>query len=113
MFRARVTAVREPTRPSERSDMSASPTSGAVTGVTGVTGPGGPFEIVEELVLGERMPVFRHRPRSARELLVESARWGEIEYVIHGDERITFADHLERVAALAHVLGEEYGVGKG
>jgi acyl-CoA synthetase (AMP-forming)/AMP-acid ligase II len=78
-----------------------------------LTGPGAPFEVVEELVLGERMPVFKDRPRSARELLAESARWGDLEYVIHGDERITFHDHLERVAAFAHVLRADYGVQKG
>ena len=34
-----------------------------------LTGPGGPFEIAVESVLGERMQVFKNRPRSLRELL--------------------------------------------
>ena len=42
-----------------------------------LTGPGAPFEIAEEIVLGERMPVFKNRPRSARELLVDSSSHGD------------------------------------
>ena len=78
-----------------------------------LTGPGGPFEIVDEVVLGERMRVFKDRPRSARELLVESSKWGAAEYLVHGHDRITFERHLERVAALATALREDYGVQPG
>ncbi len=78
-----------------------------------LTGPGGPFEIGYEDVLGERMEVFRHRPRSARELLEASAQWGDAEYLICGDERITYAEHLARVAALAQVLRDDYDVRRG
>jgi long-chain acyl-CoA synthetase len=78
-----------------------------------LTAPGGPFEIVDEIVLGERMAVFRHRPRSARDLLLESSKWGSAEYLVLGDARLTFETHLEQVAALATALREEYGVQKG
>ena len=78
-----------------------------------LTGPGAPFEIVDEVVLGEVMPVFKNRARSARELLLESAQWGDSDYIVQGAERITFREHLDRVAALAHVLREDYGVGRG
>lgn len=79
----------------------------------GLTGPGGPFEIVVEDVLGERMPVFRNRPRSVREVLQRSAAFGDAEYLVHGDQRVTFAAHLDAVAAVATALREEHGVGKG
>lgn len=79
----------------------------------GLTGPGGPFEIVEEVVLGERLPVFRDRPRSARELVAASAAFGDAEYLVLGDQRLTFARHVEAVAAVAAVLRDEYGVTKG
>ncbi|MEO8697513.1 MAG: class I adenylate-forming enzyme family protein, partial [Acidimicrobiales bacterium] len=79
----------------------------------GLTGPGAPFEIVEEVVLGERMPVFKNRPRSARELLLDSARHGDLHYIVHDDQRVSFDEHLQRVAAFAHVLREEFGVTSG
>ena len=54
-----------------------------------LTGPAGMFEIVEEEVLGERMPVFKNRARSLREFLERSAAHGDKEYMVHGDRRIT------------------------
>ncbi|MGH7288260.1 MAG: AMP-binding protein [Myxococcota bacterium] len=78
-----------------------------------LTGPGGPFEIVEEDVLGERMRVFKTRPRSLRELLAQSALHGEKEYLVEGERRIGYARHLELVAALAAALRSRYGIGKG
>lgn len=81
--------------------------------LAGFTGPGTPFEIVEEAVLGERMRVFLNRKRSLRELLADSAMFADKEYIVLGDRRITFAEHLELVAATARVLQQRYGIGKG
>ncbi|MFN8027998.1 MAG: class I adenylate-forming enzyme family protein [Acidimicrobiia bacterium] len=78
-----------------------------------LAGPGEPFEIVEDDVLGERMAVYRNRPRSLREVLVGSAARGDAEYVVCGDERLTYADHLARVAAFAAALRDDFGVAKG
>ena len=78
-----------------------------------LTGPGGPFEVVEETVLGERMRVFKNRPRSLRELLAASAAHGEKEYLVQDERRIRYADHVRLVAALAAALARRYGIGKG
>ncbi|MEN8159498.1 MAG: long-chain fatty acid--CoA ligase, partial [Myxococcota bacterium] len=78
-----------------------------------LTGPGAPFEIVEEAVLGERMQVFKNRPRSLREVLQQSATHAAQEYLVQGDRRITYSEHLELVAALGAVLRERYGIAKG
>jgi long-chain acyl-CoA synthetase len=78
-----------------------------------LTGPGAPFEIVVEPVLGEPMSVFRERPRSLREVLAASAGLGEAEYLVWGEERISFAAHVRRVAAVAKALRERFGVRPG
>jgi acyl-CoA synthetase (AMP-forming)/AMP-acid ligase II len=78
-----------------------------------LAGPGEPFEIVDDDVLGERMTVYRNRPRSLREVLEDSARHGDAEYVVCGDERLTYTEHLARVAAFASALRDDYGVTKG
>jgi acyl-CoA synthetase (AMP-forming)/AMP-acid ligase II len=79
-----------------------------------LTGPGAPFEIAWEDVLGERMAVFRTRPPSLRALLVESAARGDAEYLVVDDgRRHSYAEHARRVAALAAVLRERYGIGHG
>src|SRR5262245_65355884 len=78
-----------------------------------LTAPGAPFEIVEDEVLGERMPVFRHRRRSLREILAASAAFGDREYVVYGERRISFAEHLRRGASTAQALRELHGVRPG
>jgi acyl-CoA synthetase (AMP-forming)/AMP-acid ligase II len=78
-----------------------------------LTAPGAPFEIVEEEVLGERLPVFRNRRRSLREFLAASAALGDREYVVHGDRRLSYAEHLRQVASAASALRELYGVRAG
>lgn len=78
-----------------------------------LTGPGGPFEICQEEVLGECMPVFRRRPSTLRDLLAESGVHGAKEYLVQGKRRISYAENLRRAAAAARVLSERYGVGKG
>ena len=71
-----------------------------------VTGRGGPFEFVEEEVLGEKMAVFKQRKRSLREFLETSTGHGDKEYLVHGDWRISFAEHLGLVARCARSLRE-------
>ena len=39
--------------------------------------PGGAFEVVEEEIRGRRMPIYKNRKGSLRELLADSAGHGE------------------------------------
>ncbi|PTR30543.1 acyl-CoA synthetase (AMP-forming)/AMP-acid ligase II [Rhodococcus sp. OK519] len=81
--------------------------------MAGLTGPGGRFELAEEDVLGARMPVMKNRDRSLGDVLAASAAYGDRDYLVTEDRRISYADHLDGVAALATALRERYGVGKG
>ncbi len=77
-------------------------------------GPGAPFEMAGEEVLGHRMSVFVNRQRNLRDVLLTAAeRFGDRPYFVFPDETVTFAEAPVRIAAIAHVLAEEYGVGKG
>jgi len=78
-----------------------------------LTAPGAPFEVVQEDVLGARLPVFRKRPRSLREMLAGSAAHGEREYLVHDSRRISYAQHLALVASVAAGLREVHGIGPG
>ncbi len=78
-----------------------------------LTGPGAPFEIVQEDVLGERMAVFKNRKRSLRELLADSAVHADKEYIVHGERRITYAEHLALVGSVAAALRQQYGIQPG
>ena len=78
-----------------------------------LTGPGGPFEIVEEEVLGARVPVFKHRLRSLREMLARSADHGDKSYIVFGERRISYAEHAGQVACVAAALREQYSIQPG
>ena len=75
--------------------------------------PGGAFEIVTEEVLGETIRVFSNRNRSLRELVENSLNHADNEYIVCGDQRISFAQHYRRVCAVAHTLRDIHGVQKG
>lgn len=78
-----------------------------------VTGPGGPLEVGVEQVHGHPMQVFSGRERALRDILLRSAEYGDTEYLICDDLRLTYAEHLRRVITLSHVLKDKYGIGKG
>ena len=78
-----------------------------------LTGPGGPFEIIEEDVRGVRLPVFKERLRSLRDLLAQSANHGDKELMVYQDRRITYSENLAQVASLACEFQDRYGVKAG
>lgn len=78
-----------------------------------LTGPNGACEVVEEPVLGVPMEVFKRRARSLRELLAASERHGEREYLVFDHCRLTFPEHVRRVACVARALEQRFGVSKG
>lgn len=78
-----------------------------------LTGPGGRFEIVEEEVRGNRMPVIRNRDRKVGDLVAASKAWGDRDYLVMVDRRISFAEHADAVAAVATAMRDEYGIEKG
>ncbi len=79
----------------------------------GLTAPGAPFEMTVEPVLGVPIPVFARRRANLRELLEHSLQWGERDYLVTEDRRISFTEHAAAVGALATALATKYGVGKG
>ena len=92
---------------------STDPQAAALAVVAGLTGPGGPFELSQDDVLGTPMTVFRNRARSLGQLLADSVRHGDRDYLVTAGGRISFAEHAAQVASLARVLREEHGVGPG
>ncbi len=78
-----------------------------------LTAPGALFEVRDEEVRGVTMPVFAHRYGSLGEMLEASARFRDRPFIVDGEERVSFALHLERVKTLGTALREQYGVEPG
>ncbi len=80
---------------------------------TQLCGSGSYFEQGEEEVLGESMLVFKNRVSSLRELIASSAGFGDAEYIVYEDRRISYSTHFQAVASTALALQQKYGVNKG
>ncbi|WP_309604681.1 class I adenylate-forming enzyme family protein [Phenylobacterium sp.] len=67
-----------------------------------LTAPGAPFEITEIEVRGARLKAFRHAPPSVRALWLSTAAFSERDYLVYGDERMTYAEAHRQVASVAN-----------
>lgn len=92
---------------------STDPRAAAAAVTADLTGEGGPFELVREQVLGAPMTVFRNRHRSLGEVLAGSRRFGDRDYLVTAETRLSFGEHADQVASMARALRERYGVGRG
>ena len=77
-----------------------------------LTGPGGFFEMTTEEVLGQTSAVFASRMRSLREMVANTANFGDREFLVLEDQRLTFNDFITRVAEAATALHQR-GIGHG
>ena len=81
--------------------------------VAALTAPGAPFEMEERNIGGLATRVWKNAPPSLRAVLEASRAHGDLPFLVYEEERLTFAEHYRRCAALAHALRERYGIAKG
>lgn len=72
----------------------------------------GPFEIEEDHSLGYAIRIYRNAPRSMRAILESTRQFGDRDFMVYGDEVVSFAQHLRQAGALADFLLQK-GVRKG
>ena len=82
--------------------------------IDAITAPGGQLEVTPAMVRGASLPVFVAAPPSMREylghfFLQNAAR----EFLVYGDERLTFAEVYARGIELAAMLQHRHGIAKG
>lgn len=78
-----------------------------------LTAPEAMFELADESVRDETMPVFARRFGSLGEMLEASARFGERQFVIDGEARVSFAEHLECAQRLGAAMRNRHGIHPG
>ncbi|MEL7209628.1 MAG: class I adenylate-forming enzyme family protein, partial [Actinomycetota bacterium] len=82
--------------------------------VAQVTAPGGRFSMTEATIGERTVAVFEHTPPSLRALYeLAGAGHDDKPFLVYEDERSTFAETVAAAGAMAHLLSERYGVGKG
>lgn len=75
--------------------------------------PGSPFEIEEIVVGGSTCRVFRSAPATLNEVFAAAQRFGEKEFIVYDEVRMTYAETFARAAALANTLTQRIDVKKG
>jgi len=72
-----------------------------------LTAPGSPLEVTEVEVAGQKLRAFKNAPPNVRALWLSSAAFAERDYLVYGDERITYAEAHRQVAACAAWMWEQ------
>jgi acyl-CoA synthetase (AMP-forming)/AMP-acid ligase II len=78
-----------------------------------LTAPGADFEVVEEIVGGIPMRVFRNAPATLRDVLEGTRQFAQRDAVVYEDERYTYAQLLDAAAGFAARLRGRYGLAPG
>ncbi|MCX7588886.1 class I adenylate-forming enzyme family protein [Phenylobacterium sp. 58.2.17] len=66
-----------------------------------LTAPGAPFEIVEIPVRGNMIRMYKNAPPSVRELWLSTAAYGDRDYLVYENDRLTYAQAHAQVNAIA------------
>ena len=69
-----------------------------------LTGEGAPFEIVPTLVGGNSLRGYKNAPPNIRALWLSTAAYGARDYLVYGEERLTYAQAHAQVASIANWL---------
>lgn len=72
-----------------------------------LTGPGGTFEIVEQEIRGQMLRCYKNAPPTVRDFWLSTAAFAERDYLVYGEERITYGEAHQQVAAIASWLVEQ------
>ena len=67
-----------------------------------LTQPGAPFEIAEIEVRGAPLRTFKNAPPNVRAIWLSTAAFGDRDYLVYEDERITYAQAQGMVASIAN-----------
>ena len=78
-----------------------------------LTAPGAPFEMIDIEVRGQTFRFYKNAPPNMRLIFELGAFHADHEYIVYGDERMTYTMHQRATRRLAKVLVEQFGVQKG
>ena len=77
-----------------------------------LTAPGMPFEAVDAVVRGISLRVWKHVPATAAEAFAQARRYADREFLIHGEERVSYDGFARAALAIAAMLRAR-GLAKG
>ena len=79
--------------------------------IAATTGPGQPHELVDAVINGRALRVFKNAPASLRAMFEATA--SDLPFLVYADERLSFAQAWAAAARMARVLVQDCGVQPG
>ncbi len=81
--------------------------------VAALTAPGAPFEMEEKVISGIATRVWKNAPPSLRAVFEASRAQGDRPFLVYEAERLSYAEHYRKAAALARAFAFRFGIRKG
>lgn len=88
-------------------------TTNLVKGVKMLSSQGQPFEVVQKTLGGIPYTVFAGMPANLRDLYAMGDAHGDLDFLVYGDERWTFAETFIEARKFATALHEDYDIQAG
>ncbi|MEM9669341.1 MAG: class I adenylate-forming enzyme family protein [Pseudomonadota bacterium] len=89
------------------------PAMATVDANAALAAPGSPLAISDTEIDGVSLKTYAEAPPTLADLFNAGRAWGERDFVVYEDERVTFAANAKAVDHFARVLVETYGIKKG
>jgi len=74
---------------------------------------GSPFELQDAVNNGIKCKIFPRGPQTLQDVFMKTASFGQSEFIVSGNERLSFIQALKQANVLSHYLQKRYGVIKG
>ena len=81
--------------------------------IAALTAPGEFYHCEEQNINGVPCRVMQNAPATLRHLLEHAQQFGELDYLVFGEERLTYSEAYSQIGRLAHSLVNDFGVKKG
>jgi long-chain acyl-CoA synthetase len=75
--------------------------------------PGLPFEVEQVSIEGRDIRCWKKAAPSMAALVESSLEYGDTDFIVYMDQRLSYAEHYRRVAAVAHQLIDRFEIQKG
>ena len=78
-----------------------------------LTAPGQAYEIEQLIIDGNPVKCWKNMVTTLPGFVQASREFGDADYIVYQDERLTYTEHYRQVARLAHALIDQFGIKKG
>ena len=78
-----------------------------------LTGPGDHFELEEVMIDGRPVKTWKNAKQDLTDFVNASRDYGDTDFIVLNDERLSYAEHFRQVARMSHALIDKFGIQKG